>query len=212
MHLFRNALICASTVLECSCCRIHRYVAAPSNHKNTTGLKDTEQEEEPAGLILACSSIATRRGGGRGGLCSLARLMGCAWWVEPARAPPLASDAYPPLYRTRELARTCFWKSSEKCIRCNRNQKLGWFFYDSERVVPTSIVFSIRHQSGFTKFLSASLFWSFFFSLSPTPLFFSFILFASLTFHPWTRFTLFTGHYTVISSRKRKELTSLRNN
>jgi hypothetical protein len=29
VHLFLNALICASTVLECSCCRIHRYVAAP---------------------------------------------------------------------------------------------------------------------------------------------------------------------------------------
>ncbi len=26
MHLFGNALICASTVLECICCRIHRYV------------------------------------------------------------------------------------------------------------------------------------------------------------------------------------------
>ncbi len=29
MDLFWNALICASTVLECSCWRIHRYVAAP---------------------------------------------------------------------------------------------------------------------------------------------------------------------------------------
>ncbi len=29
MHLFWNALKCASTVLECSCCRIHRYVAVP---------------------------------------------------------------------------------------------------------------------------------------------------------------------------------------
>jgi hypothetical protein len=29
VHLLRNALICASTVLECSCCRIRRYVAAP---------------------------------------------------------------------------------------------------------------------------------------------------------------------------------------
>ncbi len=29
LHLFGNALICASTVLECSCCRIPRYVAAP---------------------------------------------------------------------------------------------------------------------------------------------------------------------------------------
>ncbi len=29
VHLFGNTLICASTVLECSCCRIHRYVAAP---------------------------------------------------------------------------------------------------------------------------------------------------------------------------------------
>jgi hypothetical protein len=29
VHLFINAPICASTVLECSCCRIHRYVAAP---------------------------------------------------------------------------------------------------------------------------------------------------------------------------------------
>ncbi len=30
MYLFGNAPICASTVLECSCCRIHRNVAAPS--------------------------------------------------------------------------------------------------------------------------------------------------------------------------------------
>jgi hypothetical protein len=29
VHLFGNAPICAITVLECSCCRIHRYVAAP---------------------------------------------------------------------------------------------------------------------------------------------------------------------------------------
>ncbi len=29
MHLLGNPLICASTVLEWSCCRIHRYVAAP---------------------------------------------------------------------------------------------------------------------------------------------------------------------------------------
>ncbi len=29
VHLFGNAPICASSVLECSCCRIHRYVAAP---------------------------------------------------------------------------------------------------------------------------------------------------------------------------------------
>jgi hypothetical protein len=29
MHL-GNALICASTVLEYGCCRIHRYAAAPS--------------------------------------------------------------------------------------------------------------------------------------------------------------------------------------
>jgi hypothetical protein len=65
VHLLRNALICASTVLECNCCRIHRYVAAPNNHKNTTGLKKhTEQEEEPAGLIPACSAMATVGGGG----------------------------------------------------------------------------------------------------------------------------------------------------
>ncbi len=32
VHLFENALICGSTVLECSCCRIHRYVAAPFKH------------------------------------------------------------------------------------------------------------------------------------------------------------------------------------
>ncbi len=32
MHLFGNAPICASTVLECSCCRIHRNVAAPKIH------------------------------------------------------------------------------------------------------------------------------------------------------------------------------------
>jgi hypothetical protein len=30
--LFGNAPICASTVLECSLSRIHRYVAAPSFH------------------------------------------------------------------------------------------------------------------------------------------------------------------------------------
>ncbi len=30
VHLFGNAPICASTVLECSCCRIHRSVAAPN--------------------------------------------------------------------------------------------------------------------------------------------------------------------------------------
>jgi hypothetical protein len=30
VHLFGNAHICASTVLEYSCCRIHRNVAAPS--------------------------------------------------------------------------------------------------------------------------------------------------------------------------------------
>jgi hypothetical protein len=29
VHLFGNAPICASIVLECSCCRIHCYVAAP---------------------------------------------------------------------------------------------------------------------------------------------------------------------------------------
>jgi hypothetical protein len=29
VRLFLNALKCASTVLECRCCRIHRYVAAP---------------------------------------------------------------------------------------------------------------------------------------------------------------------------------------
>ncbi len=29
MHLFGNALICTSTVLKCSCCRIHRYVTEP---------------------------------------------------------------------------------------------------------------------------------------------------------------------------------------
>ncbi len=38
MHLLGNALICASTVLECSCCRIHRYVAAPHNHGHGRGL------------------------------------------------------------------------------------------------------------------------------------------------------------------------------
>jgi len=31
-RLFWNALKCASTVLECSCCKIHRYVAAPIYH------------------------------------------------------------------------------------------------------------------------------------------------------------------------------------
>ncbi len=39
VHSFRNALICASTVLECICYRIHRYVAAPSIHKNTAGAR-----------------------------------------------------------------------------------------------------------------------------------------------------------------------------
>ncbi len=29
VHLLRNAVICASTVLECSCYRLHRFVAAP---------------------------------------------------------------------------------------------------------------------------------------------------------------------------------------
>ncbi len=29
VHLFGNAPISASTVLECSCCRIHRNIAAP---------------------------------------------------------------------------------------------------------------------------------------------------------------------------------------
>jgi len=29
LHLFGNAPIWASTFFECSCCRIHRYVAAP---------------------------------------------------------------------------------------------------------------------------------------------------------------------------------------
>ncbi len=29
--VFGNAPICASAVLECSCCRIHRNVAAPTN-------------------------------------------------------------------------------------------------------------------------------------------------------------------------------------
>ena len=32
VRLFWNTLKCASTVLECSCCRIHRYVAAPQVH------------------------------------------------------------------------------------------------------------------------------------------------------------------------------------
>ncbi len=31
VYLFGNAPICASTVLECSCCRTHRYVAAPAD-------------------------------------------------------------------------------------------------------------------------------------------------------------------------------------
>ncbi len=33
MHLFGNAPICASTVLECSSCRIHRNVAAARGHR-----------------------------------------------------------------------------------------------------------------------------------------------------------------------------------
>ncbi len=33
LHLFGNAPICASTVLECSCCKIHRSVAAPLYHR-----------------------------------------------------------------------------------------------------------------------------------------------------------------------------------
>jgi hypothetical protein len=32
VYLFGNARICASTVLERSCCRIHSYVAAPQKH------------------------------------------------------------------------------------------------------------------------------------------------------------------------------------
>ncbi len=33
LYLFGNALICASTMLKCSCCRIHRYVAAQKKSK-----------------------------------------------------------------------------------------------------------------------------------------------------------------------------------
>jgi hypothetical protein len=33
---FGNEPICASTVLECSCCRIHRYVAAPRQRQTCT--------------------------------------------------------------------------------------------------------------------------------------------------------------------------------
>ncbi len=36
MHLFGKSPIYASTVLECSCCKIHRYVAAPLYHQNST--------------------------------------------------------------------------------------------------------------------------------------------------------------------------------
>jgi hypothetical protein len=34
VHLSGNALICASTILERSCCRTHRYVAAPNKQAN----------------------------------------------------------------------------------------------------------------------------------------------------------------------------------
>ncbi len=40
VHLFQNAPICASTVLECSCCRIHRYVAAPKSDQKMLLSKD----------------------------------------------------------------------------------------------------------------------------------------------------------------------------
>jgi hypothetical protein len=39
VNLFGNAPICASTVLECNCCRIHRYIAAPvqdTSHNSLT--------------------------------------------------------------------------------------------------------------------------------------------------------------------------------
>ncbi len=36
VHLFGNAPVFASIVLECSCRRIHRYVAAPSENRKTT--------------------------------------------------------------------------------------------------------------------------------------------------------------------------------
>ncbi len=36
MHLFGKSPIYASTVLESSCCKIHRYIAAPLYHQNST--------------------------------------------------------------------------------------------------------------------------------------------------------------------------------
>jgi hypothetical protein len=38
VHLFGNAPICASIVLECSCGKIHRYVAAPCKHSHEESL------------------------------------------------------------------------------------------------------------------------------------------------------------------------------
>ncbi len=56
MHLFGNALICAcaSTVLECSCCRIPPYVAAPQ-----MSVQERESVPSHAHLLQQASPCAS---------------------------------------------------------------------------------------------------------------------------------------------------------
>ncbi len=61
VHLFLNALKCASTVLECSCCRIHRYVAAPLT-SNLTRFRRASDWEASAGQNEAFSLLTSRSG------------------------------------------------------------------------------------------------------------------------------------------------------
>ncbi len=59
MLLLGNALICASTVLECSCCSIHRYVAAPP--------QQSQKPRSPEWRRGGTCELEGRRAGGQGG-------------------------------------------------------------------------------------------------------------------------------------------------
>jgi hypothetical protein len=71
VHVFGNAPICASTVLECSCCGIHRYVAAPFRYLLSFLLR------VPDDIWQILSNLLNRLA-----LTELSRVLGCSFAVD----------------------------------------------------------------------------------------------------------------------------------
>ncbi len=110
VHLFGNAPICASIVLECSCCKIHCYVAAPC--------KDFHEES-----LIQPSRIPILRASRLGTIISLQTYRQPIWPTVLSSTPAWSSlgrllHAHLRILPSAELIRVfCFSNTVKVCIK-----------------------------------------------------------------------------------------------